>query len=131
MIESKLNATKWMDRVYLDDQLNKEMLQLLMDMDPETNTNPGLYERTIDKFIMIETEHLHEEEDQVFPALREKMSFQELAKLEDDLERAKKTAPTRPHPRAPLVGTKFLHPVVGTIDRTIDNLMGRTNTQQQ
>jgi hemerythrin superfamily protein len=132
LLQSKLHETKWMDRVYIDDQMNKEILQLLMDMDPESNTNPDLYERTIDKFIMIENEHLNEEEDNVFPALREKMTSTELAQLEDDLERAKRTAPTRPHPRAPITGAKILFPIVGTIDRTVDSMIGRTSevTQQ-
>jgi hemerythrin superfamily protein len=114
-----------MDRVYTDDQINKEVLQLLLEMDPETNVKEDVYDRAINKFILMETEHLNEEDEQVFPELRKNMNEQELATLEDNLRIAKQVAPTRPHPRAPVVGAKVLQPIVGVLDRTVDAVLGR------
>ncbi|HEY5013208.1 MAG TPA: hemerythrin domain-containing protein [Acidimicrobiia bacterium] len=45
--------------------------------------------------------HVKEEEGDFFPKLREVFSRTELRDLGDALERAKKTAPTRPHPMLP------------------------------
>lgn len=67
LIDSKLKQHKWMDRVYVDDQINKEMLQLLLEMDPESNVPIDVYDRTVHKFRMIEREHISEEENNIFP----------------------------------------------------------------
>jgi hemerythrin-like domain-containing protein len=45
--------------------------------------------------------HVKEEEKELFPKLRQKLSRKELQELGDALRRAQKTAPTHPHPRAP------------------------------
>ena len=45
--------------------------------------------------------HVQEEEDDLFPKVRDTMSVQELEELGEAMEAAKKTAPTRPHPRQP------------------------------
>ena len=45
--------------------------------------------------------HVEEEEKELFPDVRKAMGRKELAELGEALEKAKKTAPTRPHPRAP------------------------------
>lgn len=67
LIDNKLKQKKWMDRVYVDDQINKEMLQLLLEMDPESNVPPDVYDRTVEKFRVIEREHISEEEHNIFP----------------------------------------------------------------
>jgi hemerythrin superfamily protein len=45
--------------------------------------------------------HVDEEEHELFPKVRQAMDGAKLNQLGESLERAKKTAPTRPHPRAP------------------------------
>ena len=45
--------------------------------------------------------HVEEEEQEFFPQVRESLGRKTLAELGDLLEQAKKTAPTRPHPKAP------------------------------
>ncbi len=42
--------------------------------------------------------HLHEEEDELFPILRERLSKDQLRQLHDDLAAAKADAPTEPDP---------------------------------
>jgi len=45
--------------------------------------------------------HVEEEETELFPEVRKEIKRKELAELGQALEKAKRTAPTRPHPRAP------------------------------
>jgi hemerythrin superfamily protein len=45
--------------------------------------------------------HAQEEEDELFPEVRKAMGRKALAELGAAMEKAKQTAPTRPHPRAP------------------------------
>jgi hemerythrin superfamily protein len=45
--------------------------------------------------------HVKEEESELFPDVRKAIKRKELAELGEALEKAKKVAPTSPHPRAP------------------------------
>ncbi|HYX44170.1 MAG TPA: hemerythrin domain-containing protein [Acidimicrobiales bacterium] len=75
----------------------KWTLSELDGMDPEA-------ERFVPKMtVLMESvrHHVEEEEDELFPKVREAMSRKQLAELGEAMEEAKKTAPTRPHPRAP------------------------------
>ncbi len=75
----------------------KWTLSELDGMDPEA-------ERFIPKVtVLIESvrHHVEEEEDELFPKVREALTRKQLAELGDAMEAAKKTAPTRPHPRSP------------------------------
>jgi hemerythrin superfamily protein len=45
--------------------------------------------------------HVEEEEGELFPSVREVIKRKELQELGETLEAARKTAPTRPHPKAP------------------------------
>jgi hemerythrin superfamily protein len=45
--------------------------------------------------------HVQEEEDELFPQVREAMTVQQLEELGEALQTAKETAPTRPHPFQP------------------------------
>jgi len=66
--------------------------------------------------------HVKEEEKEMFPLVRKALSRDQLNELGDLLERAKKTAPTRPHPRAPdePPGNAMSGLVSGFIDRVRD-----------
>jgi hemerythrin superfamily protein len=71
--------------------------------------------------------HLEEEEGKLLPRLRNACDADELRDLGAKFERAKKMAPTRPHPGAPdrPPANKILGPGIGLIDRVRDALTGR------
>lgn len=71
--------------------------------------------------------HIRDEEQDLFPRLRDTLSSEQLGKLGAQVEKAKKLAPTRPHPSAPDTppGNKLLGPGAGLIDRMRDALTGR------
>ncbi len=66
--------------------------------------------------------HVKEEERELFPAVRKALSRSELQELGDALQRAKKVAPTHPHPRSPdePPGNVVAGLVAGLIDRARD-----------
>ncbi|MFK0117669.1 hemerythrin domain-containing protein [Streptomyces sp. NPDC090994] len=71
--------------------------------------------------------HVADEEENLFPRLREACPPEALDKLGDQVRRAKKTAPTRPHPAAPDTPplNKLMDPGAGLVDRMRDALSGR------
>ncbi|MET7380674.1 hemerythrin domain-containing protein [Streptomyces sp. NPDC005526] len=75
-------------------------------------------------------EHVTDEEQNLFPRLREAAAPEDLEKLAEKVRSAKKTAPTRPHPSAPQTppANKLLAPGAGLVDRVRDALTGRGRT---
>ena len=73
--------------------------------------------------------HVHDEEAEQFPQLRANIPREELVELREKVERAKKVAPTRPHPAAPNneLFHKLVGPGVGLVDRLRDRLAGRNS----
>jgi len=73
--------------------------------------------------------HMKEEESSLLPKLREACSTEQLRELGEKVLRAKKTAPTRPHPSAPDTppANRMLDPGAGLIDRLRDALTGRNS----
>jgi len=71
--------------------------------------------------------HIKEEEEELFPQVREHSTTDELRELGDKIQKAKKIAPTRPHPSAPDTPplNKILGAGTGLIDRIRDKLSGR------
>ncbi|MFF7356358.1 hemerythrin domain-containing protein [Streptomyces filipinensis] len=71
--------------------------------------------------------HLTDEENNLFPRLEAACPPDTLMDLGDKVRRAKKTAPTRPHPSAPDTppANKLLAPGTGLVDRMRDALSGR------
>ncbi|EFC48965.1 predicted protein [Naegleria gruberi] len=113
------------DRNYLDDQLNKEMLQFLMDNVNElkNDNERNMFNKVVEKFITIETDHLKQEEDDVFPLLKLALTSQELKEMCDNLKNGRTSAPTHPHPMSPMkFGSKILHPIAGAFDKIMDNM---------
>ncbi|WMX43725.1 hemerythrin domain-containing protein [Streptomyces roseicoloratus] len=71
--------------------------------------------------------HVAEEENDLFPRLRQACPADMLDELGDKVRRAKKMAPTRPHPSAPDTppANKILAPGMGMVDRLRDAMTGR------
>lgn len=72
--------------------------------------------------------HVHEEEQDLFPKIQAALSDEHLAELGDQLEAAKKVAPTRPHPRSPDTppGNLFAGLIAGSVDWARDVLKAVT-----
>jgi hemerythrin superfamily protein len=72
--------------------------------------------------------HASDEESDQFPVLRAHIPRDTLIELGAKVEKAKKLAPTRPHPHAPHseLFHKTVGPGVGMVDRLRDKLSGRT-----
>jgi hemerythrin superfamily protein len=72
--------------------------------------------------------HATDEENEQFPELRVRVSRERLVTMREQVETAKKVAPTRPHPNAPNseVFHKIVGPGVGLMDRVRDKLTGRS-----
>jgi len=68
--------------------------------------------------------HVEEEREELFPKARKLLGSDALAQLGEQIERAKKFAPTRPHPRAPDEPPGNLVPVIvaAVTDRAKDLL---------
>ena len=71
--------------------------------------------------------HVQDEEHALFPALAGHASPEDLRRLGEQVQAAKATAPTRPHPSAPDRPplNKLLAPGAGLADRIRDHLSGR------
>jgi len=63
--------------------------------------------------------HVEEEESELFPEVRKVVKRKELAEIGEALEKAKKSAPTSPHPRAPDTppGNLVAGPAAGAVDK--------------
>lgn len=75
--------------------------------------------------------HIDEEEEpKLFPQMQRALSAEDLADLGAKITRAKKLAPTRPHPSAPDTPplNKLLGPPVGILDRIRDAMSGRSTS---
>ncbi|MGW2894906.1 hemerythrin domain-containing protein [Streptomyces sp. NPDC001212] len=71
--------------------------------------------------------HVEDEENNLFPLLRQACSSEMLDDLGEKVRRAKAMAPTRPHPAAPDTppANKLLAPGAGLVDRARDFVTGR------
>jgi len=73
------------------------------------------------------THHAGDEESEQFPKLRSHIPREKLIDLGEKVQKAKKLAPTRPHPSAP--HSELFHKTVGAgvgmVDRLRDKLTGR------
>lgn len=74
--------------------------------------------------------HVADEEGDLMPKVRKAVDEQALDELGQALDKAKQTAPTRPHPHAPdqLPGLALAGPVAAIYDRLRDRLQGRPLT---
>ena len=100
----------------------KWLLSELADMEPT-------HERFNAKVtVLIENvrHHVEEEETEFFPKVRAQLGRNELTEIGDTMVAAKKTAPTKPHPRMPDTGpaNAVAGAITGVVDRVGNNLSG-------
>ena len=104
---------------------HSEVEQALKDLEKIDHSDPNS-SKLVDKVIDDVTHHAAEEENDVFPQLREKCSSEQLHELGDKIRATKKVAPTHPHPSAPDTppGNKLMGPLAGLVDRVRDAMSG-------
>ena len=100
----------------------KWLLSELVDMDPAHER----FDAKVTVLIENVRHHVEEEESDFFPKVREQLGRKELTDLGETLADAKKSAPTRPHPRLPDAGPANVvaGAITGVVDRVGDNLSG-------
>jgi len=88
------------------------------------------FARVLSQLMSAIRHHVEEEETDLFPRLRSSCTEEDLRELGRKVERAKKLAPTRPHPNAPdePPWNKILAPGAGLVDRVRDALTGRATS---
>ena len=100
----------------------KWLLSELTDMDPAHER----FEAKVTVLIENVRHHVEEEENDFFPKVRKQLGRNELDDLGQALADAKKSAPTKPHPRMPDSGPANVvaGAITGVVDRVGDNLTG-------
>ena len=102
----------------------KKVLNALDHADPNT----AEFEELVDKIIADGREHIGYEQDHVWPRVQAAVSMAELEDVGEKMAKAKKMAPTRPHPAAPSGGAaqKSAGPVAAMLDKLRDAVTGRS-----
>ena len=85
------------DKAVAQEQEGKKLLQRLEDGTPG---DPD-YQEALTEFVKAGREHIAYEQEVVWPAFEAAISREDLVKMGEKLEAAKKIAPTRPHPDTP------------------------------
>jgi hypothetical protein len=114
------------EKVEHDKKEHGEIVHLMKRMEDVDASAPAFME-LVHKLEEALGHHASDEETEQFPQLRAHVPAGELVGLGEKVERAKKLAPTRPHPHAP--HSELFHKTVGTgvgmVDRLRDKLTGR------
>jgi hypothetical protein len=82
------------------------------------------YDAKVTVLIELVRHHVEEEESDLFPEVRRALGRKRLAEIGEAMEKAKKAAPTRPHPRQPdePPGNVIAGAVAGVVDKARDVL---------
>lgn len=105
---------------------HQEIVQVMKELEGTDADEPAFMDgvRKLDKLLR---HHAQDEEGDQFPKMRQYLSAEKLVELGEQVENAKKLAPTRPHPSAP--HSELFHKTVGAgvgmVDRLRDKLSGR------
>jgi hemerythrin superfamily protein len=109
-----------------DKQEHAEIVQLMKRLEDVDASEPAFMDmvRQLDALLR---HHANDEESEQLPQLRAHVPGARLIELGEQVQNAKKLAPTRPHPSAPHseLFHKTIGPGVGMIDRLRDKLTGR------
>jgi hemerythrin superfamily protein len=113
------------DREIEEHAAAEEVMKQLDGMDPTDPRFAGL----VAQLITDVRGHAAEEESDLFPRLQAACPQEELDELGEKIQRAKKIAPTHPHPSAPDTPpmNKVGGPVLGLVDRVRDALGARSH----
>src|SRR5207247_6458147 len=112
------NGKQVADHEIAEHATSEALMREVLRARPDTDAFPQL----LAKLVSDVRQHLHEEEAEIFPMVREACDPTMLLDLGTRALTAKKLAPTRPHPKAPDTPplNKVAAPVVGLIDRAAD-----------
>lgn len=118
----------------VDDELDhdleehQEAKQLLADLQKMSPSDDG-FEATFDRLVAAIRHHVEEEEQDLFPRVREALDEEELRELGETMEQLMSVVPTNPHPHAPQRPPANLvaGPAAGALDRIRDRIRGRRN----
>jgi hemerythrin superfamily protein len=115
------------DRAVEHDIEEHKELESLMKQIEGTDAGEPEFIELITKLQQVLADHVLDEEGEQFPLLRQHIPADKLSGLADEVEAAKKVAPTRPHPAAPNneLFHKLVGPGVGFVDRLRDRLTNR------
>lgn len=111
------------DKAVEQEQAGKQLLQRLEDGEPG---EPD-YHEALTEFVKAGREHIAYEQDVVWPRFEAAVSHDELMRLGEMLEAAKKVAPTRPHPDTPPNSAvlKTMGMATAMVDHVRDAVTGR------
>jgi hemerythrin superfamily protein len=100
--------------------------QIMKDLEGRDADDPE-FDRLIGVLMSEIRSHVADEEENIFPKLRQACPTDALNELGDKVRQAKQLAPTRPHPAAPDKPplSKLVAPGIGLVDRLRDTLTGR------
>jgi hemerythrin-like domain-containing protein len=117
------NGNELADTAIAQEEEGKEILDKLDKLDAGTSE----FERLLTDFARAGREHIDYEEIHVWPRLRIALTQEQADELGSKLEAAKKTAPTRPHPRTPASprALKTTGPVAAAADKLRDKITHR------
>jgi hemerythrin superfamily protein len=117
------------DREIEDHSQAEELMKRLERLEP----GEAEYDSVVRSLIAEVREHIEDEERHLFPRLREACPIEQLADLGAKIDRAKRIAPTRPHPSAPdrPPANKLLAPGAGLVDRVRDALSRRPTSPDE
>jgi hemerythrin-like domain-containing protein len=111
------------DKAIQQEQAGKQLLQRLEDGQPG---EPD-YHEALQLFVAAGREHIAYEQDVVWPLFEAAVSHEQLERLGEKLETAKKLAPTRPHPDTPPnpAVLKTMGMAAAAVDHVRDAVTGR------
>lgn len=116
------------DKEIEDHSTAEEVMKRLERLEP----GDADYDIAVESLMTDVRAHIEDEEQNLFPRLRQACSTQQLADLGAKIDRAKQVAPTRPHPSAPgkPPANKLLAPGAGMVDRLRDALAKRPTSPE-
>jgi hemerythrin superfamily protein len=122
-VKAEVRGTKRLvDHALHEHQELKENLAKVQRLEPGSEE----FEATMRTIIDDVTEHVKEEETELFPKVRQAKSKRELLDMAKMMRTAKKAAPTRPHPKAPSTppGNIIVGAASAALDRARDAVRG-------